>query len=39
MAVPDAPQAAENVLTYMVLAAICAIGAVLSVMAYGAKVS
>ncbi len=38
MAAPDAPQAAENVLTYVVLAALAAIGAILSVKAYGPKV-
>ena len=38
MAAPDAPQAAENVFTYLVLAAIGAIGATLSVKAYGPKV-
>lgn len=37
MAVPDAPQAAENVVTYVVLAAIGAIGAILSVKAYGSR--
>jgi hypothetical protein len=35
MAVPDAPQAAENVVTYVVLATIGAIGVILSVKAYG----
>lgn len=39
MAVPDAPQAAENVFTYAVLAAIGAVGVVLSVIAYGPKAS
>ena len=38
MAAPNAPQAAENVLTYAILAAIGAIGAILSVKAYGSKV-
>lgn len=38
MAAPNAPQAAENVLTYGMLAAIVAIGAILSVKAYGSKV-
>jgi len=38
MAAPDAPQAAENVFTYLVLAAIGAIGTLLSVKAYGPKV-
>ena len=35
MAAPDAPQAADQVLTYVGLAAIGAIGTMLSVMAYG----
>lgn len=35
MAVPDAPQAAESWLTYLLFAAIAAIGAILSVKAYG----
>ena len=39
MAAPDAPQAAENGLTYVVLAAVGAIGVILSVKAYGPKVS
>ncbi|NOT42390.1 MAG: hypothetical protein HOP13_18090 [Alphaproteobacteria bacterium] len=39
MAMPDAPQAADYVVTYVVLAAIGAIGAILSVKAYGLKVS
>lgn len=39
MAAPDAPQAAENVVTYVVLAAVGAIGAILSVKAYGPKAS
>ena len=39
MAAPDAPQAAGNGLTFVVLAAIGAIGAILSVKAYGPKVS
>ena len=39
MAAPDAPQAAENAFTYVVLAAIGTIGAILSVKAYGPKVS
>lgn len=38
MAAPNAPQAAENVLTYAMLAAIGAIGVILSVKAYGSKV-
>lgn len=38
MAEPNAPQAAENVLTYAMLAAIGAIGVILSVKAYGSKV-
>ena len=37
MAAPDAPQAADNVFTYVGLAAIGAIGTMLSVMAYGPK--
>ena len=37
MASPDAPQAADNVFTYVVLAAIGAIGTTLSVKAYGPK--
>ena len=37
MASPDAPQAADNVFTYVVLAAIGAIGTILSVKAYGPK--
>ena len=39
MVAPDAPQAAENGLTYVVLAAIGAIGVILSFKAYGPKVS
>ena len=39
MVAPDAPQAPENGLTYVVLTAIGAIGAILSVKAYGPKVS
>ena len=39
MAAPDAPQAAENGLTYAVLAAIGAIGVFLCVKAYGPKIS
>lgn len=39
MAVPDAPQAAESWLTYLLLAAIVAIGAILTVKAYGPKFS
>ena len=39
MAAPGAPQAAENGLTYAVLAAIGAIGVILSVKAYGPKLS
>ena len=39
MAAPDAPQAAENAFTYVVLTAIGAIGVILSVKAYGAKIS
>jgi hypothetical protein len=35
MAAPNAPQATENVLTYAALAVIVAIGAILSVIAYG----
>lgn len=35
MALPDAPQAPENLTTYVALAAIGAIGVVLSVKAYG----
>ena len=38
MAMPDAPQMADNVVTYLVLAAIGAIGIALSVKAYGSKV-
>ena len=38
MAAPNAPQAAENVLTYAMLATISAIGVILSVKAYGSKV-
>jgi hypothetical protein len=38
MAAPNAPQAAENVLTYAMLVAIVAVGAILSVNAYGSKV-
>ena len=38
MVAPDAPQAAENGLTYVVLAAIGAIGFILGVKAYGQKV-
>lgn len=37
MAAPDAPQADDNVFTYVGLAAIGAIGTMLSVMAYGPK--
>jgi hypothetical protein len=37
MSAPHAPQTADNVLTYGVLAAIGAIGAILSVMAYCPK--
>jgi hypothetical protein len=37
MVVPSAPQAAGNVLTYAVLAAICAIGAMLRLKAYGSS--
>ena len=37
MAAPDASQAADNVFTYVGLAAIGAIGTMLSVMAYGPK--
>jgi hypothetical protein len=37
MAAPHAQQATDDVLTYAVLAAIAAIGAILSVMAYGPK--
>jgi hypothetical protein len=37
MAAPNAQQATDDVLTYAVLAAIAAIGAILSVMAYGPK--
>lgn len=39
MAAPDAPQAADNVFTYLVLATVAAIGALLSVKAYGPKKS
>ena len=39
MAMPEAPQMAENAVTYLVLSAIGAIGIVLSVKAYGSKVS
>ena len=38
MTEPNAPQATANVLTYAVLAAMAAIGVLLSVMAYGPKV-
>jgi len=38
MVAPNAPQAAENVLTHAVLAAIAVMGAILSVIAYGPKV-
>jgi len=38
MAAPNAPQAPDNLLTYAVLAAIAAIGVLLSVIAYGEKV-
>ncbi len=37
MSWPQAPQASENLLTYPVLAVIAAIGAVLTVIAYGPK--
>jgi hypothetical protein len=37
MVAPKAPQAPENVLTYAVLVGIVAIGAILSVKAYGSK--
>lgn len=37
MAAPDAPQAADTVFTYLVLAAMGAVGTMLSVMAYGPK--
>lgn len=37
MAAPNAPQVAENVLTYAMLTAIGAIGVILSVMAYGSN--
>jgi len=37
MVAPEAPQAAENFLTYAVLAAIAVIGAILSVTAYCPK--
>lgn len=37
MASPDAPQAADNVFTYVVLATTGAIGTILSVKAYGPK--
>lgn len=39
MAAPSAPQASENILIYAMLAAIVAVGAVLSVIAYGPKAS
>ena len=39
MALPNAPQLAENALTYLVLATIVAFGAILSVKAYGSEVS
>jgi hypothetical protein len=39
MAMPEAPQMAENVVTYLVLATIGAFGSFLSVKAYGPKVS
>ena len=38
MAMPEAPQMAENALTYALLAAIGLFGAILSVKAYGSKV-
>ncbi len=38
MAAPNAPQAPDNILTYAGLAAVAAIGAILSFMAYGQKV-
>jgi hypothetical protein len=38
MAAPNAPQAAENVLTYAVLAPIAVIGTILIVKAYGPRV-
>ena len=38
MAMPEAPQMVENASTYVVLAAIGAIGAILSIKAYGSKV-
>jgi uncharacterized protein YjeT (DUF2065 family) len=38
MAAPNAPQAPDNILTYAGLAAVVAIGAILSVIAYGPKV-
>lgn len=39
MAMPEAPQMVENVFTYAVLATIGAFGAILSVKAYGSKVT
>ena len=39
MAMPEAPQATDNVVTYLVLATIGAFGIVLSIQAYGSKVS
>ena len=39
MAMPDAQQAGESAVTYLVLAAIGAIGAILCVNAYGLKVT
>ncbi len=39
MAMPEAPQMAENLFTYAVLAAIGAFGAILSVKAHGSKVT
>jgi hypothetical protein len=38
MVAPNAPQAPDNVLTYAMLAAIAALGAILSAMAYGPRV-
>ncbi len=38
MAAPNAPQAPDNVLTYAGLAAVVAIGALLTIIAYGPKV-
>jgi hypothetical protein len=37
MAAPNAPQAADNVFTYGVLAAIATIGGILSIIAYGPR--